>query len=69
MDEKHNKNMSVRLTDEARAKIDRTVAALREKPPVAGFGRATIGSVVSAAIIEGIDVLMAKYGIDNAETD
>lgn len=53
--------MAIRLSDSARARLDQLVEKLRKEPPIPELGKATIGSVVSAAVMAGLDVLEEKY--------
>ena len=56
--------MAIRLSDSARARLDQLVEKLRNEPPIPELGKATIGSVVSAAVMAGLEVLEAKYQLD-----
>jgi len=61
---KPNEVMAIRLTSEARTKLDSVIGHLKNHPPAIELGRPTIKSVISAAVIEGLDVLAARYGLD-----
>ena len=66
MDKKKANNiMSIYITEKARDRLDQVIKKLKNDPPVPELGSPTIKSIVSAAIIEGLDVLAARYGLDN----
>lgn len=69
MARKANKNLSIRITDRARERLDSLVNQLRERPPVPELGRATIGSVISAAVMEGLEVLAERYGLNGNSSE
>ena len=62
---KPNNIMAIYITEKARGRLDQVIAKLKNDPPVPELGCPTIKSIVSAAIIEGLDVLAARYGLED----
>jgi hypothetical protein len=63
MGKNDSKIISVRVNAAAKARIDQIVARLREAPPVMELGAPSKGSIIAAAVVEGLEVLGARYGI------
>ena len=68
MVENYNRYVSLRISEQARERLNTIVEELRAKPPVPEAGRATVASVASAALIEGLAVLAKRHGLNGSAT-